>query len=60
MSATGTAPLWGRWKHTFVAGMTAAPDTELVVELTAPTGRPHTISGFWDGGTRWGARFTKR
>ncbi len=52
------APLWGRWGETFTAsGAAAAPETELTVELTAPSGKRHAVSGYWDGGSTWRVRF---
>src|SRR5262245_46142548 len=52
-----TIPLWGRWEHTFRATTTAAPETDLVIELTSPSGKVFTIAGFWDGGVTWRVRF---
>jgi len=52
-----TIPLWGRWEHTFRATTTATPDTDLVVELTSPSGKVFTVAGFWDGGVTWRVRF---
>lgn len=31
--------------------------SEFVVRFTSPSGRAHTVSGFWDGGTSWKVRF---
>jgi hypothetical protein len=50
-------PLWGRWEQSFQADGAAAPEVEFSVELTSPSGKLATISGFWDGGTTWRARF---
>jgi len=50
-------PIWGRWEYTFIANTTATPNTELAVELTPPSKKVLTISGFWDGGTTWRVRF---
>jgi hypothetical protein len=52
-----TIPLWGRWEHAFSASTRAAPGTELTVELTSPSGKVFTVSGFWDGGVTWRVRF---
>lgn len=52
-----TVPLWGRWEGTFNASTTTASETELTVELTAPSGRVFTVAGFWDGGATWRVRF---
>ncbi len=56
--AAEAAPLWGRWGRSFTAeGGDASPDTQLTVELTAPGGKRHTVSGYWDGDKTWGVRF---
>jgi Protein of unknown function (DUF4038)/Domain of unknown function (DUF5060)/Putative collagen-binding domain of a collagenase len=52
-----TIPLWGRWERLFYAGTGSTPEAALAVEFTSPSGKIHTITGFWDGGTTWGARF---
>src|SRR6266850_5617850 len=52
-----TIPLWGRWEHAFSASTSAAPETELAVELTSPSGKVFTVAGFWDGGVTWRVRF---
>jgi hypothetical protein len=52
-----TIPLWGRWEHAFSAKTSAAPETELTVELTSPSGKVFTVAGFWDGGVTWRVRF---
>src|SRR5262245_15540844 len=58
VTASGqTVPLWGRWDQTFHASTTAAPETELAVELTSPSGQIYSVSGFWDGGATWRVRF---
>lgn len=51
------APLWGRWGETFTASGDAPPDTELTVDMTAPSGKKRTIAGFWDGERTWRVRF---
>lgn len=50
-------PLWGRWEQAFRAASTASPETELMIELTAPSGKVVTVRGFWDGGVTWRVRF---
>jgi hypothetical protein len=50
-------PLWGRWEQTFIATNSAMPQTELYVDLTSPSDKVMRISGFWDGGLTWRARF---
>jgi Protein of unknown function (DUF4038)/Domain of unknown function (DUF5060)/Putative collagen-binding domain of a collagenase len=52
-----TIPLWARWEEVFQAGSSATPEVELIVELTSPSGKVSRITGFWDGGTTWRARF---
>jgi hypothetical protein len=52
-----SVPLWGRWEQTFIASNSAAPQTELYVDLTSPSGKVIRIAGFWDGGAIWRARF---
>jgi hypothetical protein len=50
-------PLWGRWERAFTAAKGAAERTELLVELTSPSGKAHSAPGFWDGGLTWRVRF---
>lgn len=52
-------PLWGRWERTFVAAPNINPDPSigLLVRLTAPSGKRHQVSAFWDGGRTWRVRF---
>ena len=52
-----TIPLWGRWEHAFRTSTSAAPETEFTLELTSPSGRVFAVTGFWDGGVTWRARF---
>jgi len=52
-----TIPLCGRWEHAFRASTSAAPETEFTLELTSPSGRVFAVTGFWDGGVTWRARF---
>ncbi len=52
-----TTPLWGRYEQRFTAEKAADPDIELTVAFTAPSGRRHNVSGFWDGGRIWRVRF---
>src|SRR5262245_43296316 len=56
-SCADTIPLWGRWEHTFKASTAAAPETELTVELTSPSGKILTVAGFSDGEVTWRVRF---
>jgi hypothetical protein len=56
-SEAEAVPLWGRWGHAFTARRPAVPETELTLQLTSPSGRQQTVSGYWDGGETWGARF---
>lgn len=54
-----TVPLWGRWERTFAADPNTNPDPSigLLVRLTAPSGKRHKVSAFWDGGRTWRIRF---
>jgi len=52
-----TTSVWGRWERTFVAQGEAAPETEVSVEFRSPSGKPHGVLGFWDGGKTWRVRF---
>lgn len=52
-----TVPVWGVWEQAFSARTSAAPDTELTVDLVAPSGKTFTAAGFWDGGATWRVRF---
>jgi uncharacterized protein DUF4038/uncharacterized protein DUF5060/collagenase-like protein with putative collagen-binding domain len=54
-------PRWGLFEAVF----TSAPNTgnpaqerELRVTFIGPSRRPHTLRGFWDGGTTWRIRFS--
>jgi Protein of unknown function (DUF4038)/Domain of unknown function (DUF5060)/Putative collagen-binding domain of a collagenase len=51
--------LWGRWERTFTAAPNINPDPSigLLVRLTAPSGKRHQVSAFWDGGRTWRVRF---
>ena len=53
------AVLWGRWEKSFVASPKTNPDPSigLLVRLTAPSGKVHKVSAFWDGGSIWRVRF---
>ncbi len=48
---------WGRWEQTFTAPRGTSPDLEFTVDLESPSGKKHSISGFWDGGESWRVRF---
>jgi hypothetical protein len=50
-------PLWGRWGHSFTAAVGTAPETELTVRLTSPSGKERAVPGYWDGEQRWAVRF---
>ncbi|HZF26868.1 MAG TPA: DUF4038 domain-containing protein [Steroidobacteraceae bacterium] len=55
-----TVPLWGRWEQAFTAKNVdpeTAPDSVLVADLTAPSGKTVHAEGFWDGTTSWRIRF---
>ena len=52
-----TVSLWGRWEQTFTARVADVPNTQVVIELTSPSGKTFAVSGFWDGGTTWRVRF---
>ncbi len=51
--------LWGRWEKAFTAAARTNPDPSigLLVRLTAPSGKVHKVSAFWDGGRIWRVRF---
>jgi hypothetical protein len=58
--STQSIPQWRRWTHTFNSARTYATplqDATLTVTLTSPSGKTHTLDGFWDGGTTWRVRF---
>jgi hypothetical protein len=48
--------LWGRWEGRFDAAAGADADTQLAVELFAPSGKSLRVQGFWDGENTWRAR----
>ena len=50
-------PVWGVWEHAFSARTSATPETELTVDLVAPSGKAFTAAAFWDGGATWRVRF---
>ena len=50
-------PLWGRWEQRFEAEEKIAPETEVTVRLTTPSGAVHEQPAFWDGGRVWRVRF---
>src|SRR5437879_2011950 len=49
---------WGRWERAYTARENAAPDLDLIVEFTSPSGKARNIRGFWDGGPTWRVRFS--
>src|SRR5687768_2512903 len=54
-------PRWGLWQGIWRATQEVTPDAaqdvELTVEITSPSGKARTVTGFWDGGLTWKARF---
>lgn len=52
-----TVQLWDRWSESFTARESATPETAVVVELIAPSGRLHRVPCFWDGEQTWRVRF---
>jgi hypothetical protein len=58
LTSATSVPQWGRWEQAYTARIDAAPDTDLTVEFTSPSGKTRTIWGFWDGGSTWRVRFS--
>jgi len=58
LSGADPVPQWGRWERVFTARETAAPDLDLAVEFTSPSGNVRNVRGFWDGGATWRVRFS--
>ena len=56
MSHAESVYQWGRWQGVFTAAG-ADSEREMVVEFTSPNGKAAAVSGFWDGGNTWRARF---
>jgi hypothetical protein len=55
-----TVPKWQRFEASFESSTTYANplrDVALHVRFTSPSGKPHTVQGFWDGGATWRVRF---
>jgi hypothetical protein len=55
-----SVPRWGRFERAFTSAKTyenPLQDAELRVTFTAPSGRTHTVDGFWDGAATWRVRF---
>ena len=53
-------PLWRYGEFTFTASQhyeNPLQDAKLEFVITSPSGKPHPIDGFWDGGQTWRARF---
>jgi Protein of unknown function (DUF4038)/Domain of unknown function (DUF5060)/Putative collagen-binding domain of a collagenase len=53
-------PQWRRWEGVFQSTRSypnPLQDADFAVTFVAPSGRCHTVDGFWDGGTTWRARF---
>ena len=53
----GAVDLWARWQGTFQSAHPAAAETQLLVDLVAPSGATVRTTGFWDGGNTWRVRF---
>jgi hypothetical protein len=53
-----SVPQYGRWEQAFTARVPAAPETDLTLEFTSPSGKVRNILGFWDGAVTWRARFS--
>ena len=58
LTRAASVPQYGRWEQAFTARETAAPETDLTLEFTSPTGKVRKILGFWDGAATWRARFS--
>jgi hypothetical protein len=58
LAGADAVPQWGRWERAFTAQETAAPDLDLTVEFTSPSGKARNVRGFWDGGATWRVRFS--
>ena len=58
LAGADAVPQWGRWEQAFTARETAAPDIDLSVEFTSPSGKARNVRGFWDGGPTWRVRFS--
>ena len=50
-------PKHGRFETTFTANDQPAPNTELNVTFTSPSGKSRVVPGFWDGGRTWKVRY---
>jgi len=58
---TGTVPRWGFFEAAFASTASydnPVQDANLTVTFTAPSGREHTVRGFWDGERVWKVRFS--
>ena len=57
-SSMADVALWGRFEVSFRAASDTAWDaTRLTVAFTSPSGKKHSIEGFWNGGQQWLVRF---
>jgi hypothetical protein len=59
-SMAADVPRWGRFEAELAAGADLkdpVQDATLEVQFTAPSGKEHTVLGFWDGGRTWRVRF---
>lgn len=60
-AAESQVGLWMKFETSFQSEQTYENPlydvTEFVVRFTSPSGRIHTVSGFWDGGRLWKVRF---
>jgi len=55
-----TIPQWSRFEHTLTSAHdypNPLQDTTLQATFTAPSGKTHTVDGFWDGDRTWRVRF---
>lgn len=58
LAGADAVPRWGRWEQAFTSRQSAAPETQLTVEFTSPSGDTRNILGFWDGDSVWRVRFS--
>jgi hypothetical protein len=55
--ASAQTKLWERWEKAFTAPAGTSPEIECSGELTSPSGKIHSVRGFWDGDNVWKIRF---
>jgi hypothetical protein len=61
MSSSQHVPQYGRFEQQFTSRANYAnplQDTALHVTFTSPSGKVHSVDGFWDGGSDWRVRFS--